>query len=617
MSSATLIPEPPELRRTDETHRDAQVNFERSVAGTPSDSRMLLRWAAFGLLTVALHGVVIQPDEPVFGGDSNRHVMTGVFFRDLLIDGDLTHPKQYAERYFEQYPALGLLIWPPLFHGITGVAMTLFGTSVVVPRLIVLAFYLVAVILLYRLLRRRCDARFSQLVVMVFALSPLVFEYSRHVMLEMPTLALCLLSVQQFDVWMCDNRHRSLYLAALAAAGAALTRFDAVVLLPAYLLILILHRPPGDHVGGTARLPGSIGTRIQQTCARLFQRHVIAATLLAIAVVAPPYAIILREVGDLHLRQAAESVGLAEEEGDQIGFLSPRNFLYYPSCLPEQASWPATAFLVIGMCVALRRPVRHNAGVFWALLVSTYLVFTPLAELRSRHAIYWLPAVAFFAVVGADTVARWLQRRTVLRFRRLSVIAVYGLLIGGPVIASYSLPDHRVTGYRQAAEFVLQRTPPDARVFFDGWWDGNFTYHVRSLDESRSRHVVRGDRLLYDFTCVPDTDFRQFVETNEEILTTLTEAKLAYVVLEQPQFFYKVEIAERLRDVVAEHPEVFELVESIPVQCSNEDFPPFRLEIYRVVNGVGRPQSGVRDLETDAGSGPAHVATHPTPESTP
>ena len=53
--------------------------------------------------------------EPVFGGDSNRHVVTSIFFRDLLTDtittGHLSNPKDYAERYYEQYPALGLLVW--------------------------------------------------------------------------------------------------------------------------------------------------------------------------------------------------------------------------------------------------------------------------------------------------------------------------------------------------------------------------------------------------------------------------------------------------------------------------------------------------------------------------
>ena len=51
-------------------------------------------------------------------------------------------------------------------------------------------------------------------------------------MLEMPTLALCLVCLDQFDVWLARNQKGHLFCAALAAAFAALTRFDAIVLLP-------------------------------------------------------------------------------------------------------------------------------------------------------------------------------------------------------------------------------------------------------------------------------------------------------------------------------------------------------------------------------------------------
>ena len=78
-------------------------------AKTPVRRWLLL--AALPLLPLLLHLVTLAPAEPVFNGDANRHVMTSVFFRDFLIDLPLSHPKQYAEAYYEQYPALGLMVW--------------------------------------------------------------------------------------------------------------------------------------------------------------------------------------------------------------------------------------------------------------------------------------------------------------------------------------------------------------------------------------------------------------------------------------------------------------------------------------------------------------------------
>ena len=48
-------------------------------------------------LPVVLHLVCARPVEPVFGGDSNRHVVTSIFFRDYLSDtmttGRLNNPR--------------------------------------------------------------------------------------------------------------------------------------------------------------------------------------------------------------------------------------------------------------------------------------------------------------------------------------------------------------------------------------------------------------------------------------------------------------------------------------------------------------------------------------------
>jgi len=529
-------------------------------------------------LPIVLHLVCTRPVEPVFGGDSNRHVVTSIFFRDYLSDtittGHLSNPKDYAERYYEQYPALGLLVWPPLFHGVCGVAMMIFGTSVEVARGLVLLSFVVSCWCVYRMAGRVVDKDRAAAVTILYSIAPLIFDYSRDVMLEMPALALVMVSVDQFDLWLRGTRRRHLYIAAISAALAALTRFDAAVLLPFYLGMFVLQ-------GGWTKL---------------FNRHVVIASVVAMVLVGPVYLVIIKETGDLHVRQAAESVG-GSEDGTANAFLAAKNLWYYPKALVEQSGWPVAILCVLGFVTSLGRERRLQSSVFVALMVATYVTFSPLAELRARHAIYWMPCVAFFAVSGLEVILGLFTRiasgerlgmsppsnpgRTRRAHALPLAIGAYALLFAAAAHGSMSLNSYRVEGYSNAAELVLKSSSPGDKIFFDGWWDGNFTYHIRHLDSTRSRSVLRGDKLLYDFLCVPSTDFQQYVKNDREIVEKVIEASPKFVVLENPQFFQTIEVAQQLRNLVKTHPEIFEPVDQVPVSSSIAHQKKFHIDIHR------------------------------------
>ena len=87
-------------------------------------------WIAGVLLVLGLaQALAWQPSEPFYNNDENRHVMTGVFFHDFLADLPPHGLRDYATQYYMQYPALGLMVWPPLFYGIEGAFMLVFGAS--------------------------------------------------------------------------------------------------------------------------------------------------------------------------------------------------------------------------------------------------------------------------------------------------------------------------------------------------------------------------------------------------------------------------------------------------------------------------------------------------------
>jgi hypothetical protein len=532
------------------------------ITQSPSLHHRLRRMMLLIALPVALHLICVRPVEPVFGGDSNRHVMTSIFFRDFITDGEFADPKGYAEHYFEQYPALGLLVWPPLFHGVCGVLMLIFGTSAEVARWLVLLSFVVSCLCVYRLARRVLDDDRASAVMILYSIAPLIFDFSRDVMLEIPALALVLVSVDQFDLWLKGTSQRNLYMASISAALAALTRFDAAVLLPFYLALFVLH-------GGWSKL---------------LTRHALIASAIALCLNAPVYLLIAREMGHLHLRQAVESVG-GSSDGTRNAFLAVKNLWYYPAAIVEQAGWPMAILCIAGFLTSLQSEHRRRRSVFLALLIATYLTFSPLAELRARHAIYWMPCIAFFAVCGLESLMgalRRIPRTQVFGIHPQRLIALaYSLLFASTAASSMNLPTYRIEGYRTAAEYVLHHTAAGDRVFFDGWWDGNFTYHMRHLDPTRSRTVLRGDRLLYDFVCVPATDFQRYVENDRDIVAKLLEADPKFIVLENPQFYQTIPVAQQLRDLLKAQPEIFELQEVIAVKSSIVHLPRFHLDVLQ------------------------------------
>jgi hypothetical protein len=196
-----------------------------------------------------------------------------------------------------------------------------------------------------------------------------------------------------------------------------------------------------------------------------------------------------------------------------------------------------------------------------------------------------MPSVAFFAVCAMESVlAAWTRLRESQPDHHSSIrraSAAYALLFASTAMGSMQLPTYRVEGYCRAAEYVLKETSSGDRIFFDGWWDGNFTYHMRHLDPTRSRTVIRGDQLLYDFVCVPATDFQTHVESDREIVNKLLAADPKFVVLEDPQFFQTIHVAQQLRDLVRAQPEIFEMMERVPVKSSIVHLPEFHLDVLR------------------------------------
>jgi hypothetical protein len=500
-------------------------------------SAILLFFAGIQVFSAAV-------SEPFFNGDETRHVMTGVFFRDAYLDRPLFHWRQYATDYYLQYPALGIGVWPPLFYAIEGAAMLVFGPSILVSKFLMGIFGALAVLYLFLLVESTHDRIRAAAAAVFFATAPMILTYSRQVMLEIPTLAFLLMALFYWIRYLDRSGARNLWLATGAATAAALTRFDAAFLIVTLVLL--------------------INSRERWSMAR--RPQVMAAGLCAIMAIAPVYWVMSRELGSVHWRSVSSAWS---------GAAILKALQFYPACLPQQIGWLALVAALCGLGRCLWKP-RASLSYLWpylTMLVSVYMVFTPIGERTSRHAIYWIPAWSVLAVEGIE----------VLSFGSRRAWAALAAVVGvGTLLISVSQPTPYVRGYAEAAKFTAGNWGDATTCFFDGWLDGDFIYQLRLLDPQRRFWVLRGDKLLYSVVSGDKlAGYAEYTRTDDDILATLYKYGPGLIVVESKSASTDYAVAERLRAVLTGHPERFALAAEFPIETNISRLANTKIQIFR------------------------------------
>jgi hypothetical protein len=406
-------------------------------------------------------------------------------------------------------------------------------------------------------------------------------------MLEVPTLACALAAVYHCRLYLDGGRRRDLALCALATACTALTRFDGVFLAPFFLVLLL----------GERRL------------AVLRRKEVLLAAGLAVLAVVPFYALTARGFGVAHLQ--AVRTGTTD---DSTGFLDPRNFLYYPSVVPQQMGWVATVAALVGLALALTPARRARSWPYLALIVATYLTFTPMAEIEPRHAIYWVPALAVLAADGILTVARRAAGLVPAGINPAARVGFAAAVVLATAWLACREPAPYVRGYEEAARYVVEHTHDSPTCLFDSFLNGDFIYQVRRQDPGRRLWVLRGDKLFYGILSDPHAAYQEWAHGPDDLLAGIYRYDPEYIVVEDPQVYFHMPMPDLLLAVLHEHPERFRLEAAIPVQSNCLGARPVTLEVYRNLRRNPHPD---RCLEFESlGMRRRMHTTLPRPEAT-
>jgi hypothetical protein len=487
-------------------------------------SSLLLLAALSWTSLLVVHG--ITKGEFCYINDEALHAVTGLFFADFLHDLPLTHPIEYTFRFEAQYPALGILRWPPVFHAVEGAMFLLLGRTVLTARLAILLFTLLGVSFWFKLVSELQDAWTAAVSAMVLVSLPSLLVLEKAVMLEIPGMALAIAASYYWLRYFGSSRTLHLGLATALAAAAILTTYHTVYL-PVFCLLALA---------------------AERQWKRLLEPRLYVAAALALLVVGPYSLLAYR----LHGRKL---VWLAVLNPAPQG-RGLNAWVYYLHRLPMQLGWPLLLLSVTGLLTARWWAKKDCLRVMLAWIAACYLTMSSLGTKEPRYIIYWLPAFVFFAA------GPWTANLGGSRWARLRQAAVVGLLAIS-FRAAWTFERPMVSGYEAAARRVIQQEHAGL-VLYDGDLPGNFIFFMRSLDPARRFIILR--KSLYDLgTGTP------YVNTRAELQDFVDRYGIRCVVISE-NMEMRFDVQRYLRELV-QSPEA-RLVARFPVRGATQWYKP-------------------------------------------
>lgn len=508
------------------------------------------------VVLIGLHRITMGELGPAgIVGDEKTHACTGQFFASLLRDLPLSHPLAYAYHYYAQYPALGVVQYPPLFYLFEGIVFLAFGASILAARLAVLFFALLAAYFWFRLVRELAGTWAASVSAGLLVCLPGLVPFEKSVMLEIPTLALCIAASFFWVRYLRGQRAGSLYAFAVAASLALLTKQNAIYL-PVFCLLsaLALRR---------WRL--------------LWARRAVYAFLIVCVLAGPAYLVEYVVQGHsvrLDMAYAVEPLARSLPLGQ---------WLFYPGTLPATLGWPLLILAVAGVLAATRRRDREPAAVMLCWIAACWLTFSLIPHQEARYICYWLPPFAFFAA----EMLNGLRARRALR-PLASVAAAVVLMFYAAKAWAYQRP--YVEGYAAAARQIA-RSGYHGIVMTDIELPGNFIFFVRKDDPGRHIAVMR--KGLYVERYFPAMGYSVLAGSRQQILSLLSDYGIRYIVVEKgmPVSF---EAQNVLRSIL-ENPR-FREIGGFPIQSNDPEWRGRSLSIYEDTQ-AGPPAAKIYKLK--------------------
>lgn len=460
----------------------------------------------------------IRVGEFSYNVDEAQHAVTGLYDAALLHDHP-AHPVKYTYQFYAQYPAIGIIHWPPLFYAFEGLSFLLLGPSVTAARLTVFAFALLGLVAWFDLVRELQNEWTAALATTMLALLPAVLLFEKTVMLEVPCLSLCLAASCCWTKYLLHEQKTTLFWFVGFVSAALLTKQNSVYL-PLFCFASAV----------------ALGRW------RLLTKPPVLWSVLGIALIAGPYYLLVYSV---HWQSTVMNLTDSRVSG-------AAKYLFYWKCLPGQLGWTVLALAVLGLLTSPRWDRKTTTFMMLSWIGSCYVMFTLIGLKDSRHTLYWLPPFTYFA---AGMLTRMFSRQPL----RAAAGAVAVVLVGSSLVAAWSYQRPYVSGYSAAAKSVTQIAPAGI-ILYDGDLPGNFIFFLRANDPNRHFLVLR--KALYTYRIDKRWGSEELVHDRDGVEDLLRRDGVRFVVVSD-RMRLNFDVQRTLREIVLS--KQFKLRGSFPI----------------------------------------------------
>lgn len=526
------------LSRSRNAVADASETSSSAEARSIDSTRQVLLLAVVLLLVslFALRG--LRRGEFDYNVDESQHAATGLCFADLLKDFPVTHPVHYTYLYYARYPALsGVIHWPPFFYLCEGLLFAVFGPSVAMARITILLFTLVGCTVWFRWVARMNNQWTAAISTVVFAALPSVLLFEKVVMLEIPSLALCIVSLYYWYEYLSTAEAGNLYRFAVFASLALLTKQSSILLAAACAL----------SVAGLGRWK------------LVLTSNMLKALAIVAVLVGPFYTVVYL----VHWR------GIAIDLVGSTNTYHLDALPFYGRALPGQLGWPLLLLSIFGMVTCRWWSKREASVVMLAWIVACYITFTLIAHKETRYSFYWIPPFTYFAV--GPLTAPWRIKAA----RILGRVAAVALLCSSLSAArQYQRP--YLAGYETLARKVVENSQSGV-ILFDAELPGNFIFFLHKFDPGRHFVVLR--KSLWVMPIKRSGGAEELVHNEQQLLDVMRNQGVKYVVIsDNPRTEFQIQ--DRLRSLLHSGQQ-FKLLGTFPIESNQPEWQNRRLYLYQ------------------------------------
>ncbi len=503
---------------------------------------MIIAWLYVVALQMGNDGLWYQ-------GDAPRHAANGLFWWDFLTSLPV-NPIEFALRYYARYPVINPASYPPVFYILEGAAFSVFGASPFVAKGLVLGFALFAALYMTVFLRRWISEEAGWGGALL-VLQPGVILWANAIMLNVPSMALGLAALYHTRRWLDDPASRHIYPAACFALLGVLTYYPSVIVLLVILSWVVAER----------------------RWIVLWNRRTLALAFLS-ALVLLPLAYVAIKWAPSHTAQVIPSLQWV---------LRPSWWTFYLWRLPNilSASLLGLAVLSIVVCVCDRHWRREvKLALVWAIV--GYVALSYIGARESRYALLLIPPTVVLSVLVLFSLSRWVATRVGLNPSWCFLATMAGLLsIHVSMAPSVRVP--LIDGFQQVAAF-FEKEAPNERIFYDGRYDGLFSFYLRAGDQQFKRGVVLGGKLLYASAIFSHRKLIERVSSRAEVVEVLrTKCGCRWLAIERGKDSNRIAAARYLRQAVTGSE--FQFVRSFPIVSRQAT----HVDVYRFLLPIEKP----------------------------